>query len=89
MRRGKTRTMTTQCISCHFEWEEEVVLPLLPWWDRWMLRLEHRSLARRNYPAHAVLDHAEREMVLFRKYAPQHVAEADAQHERVAAALSA
>lgn len=65
--------MATDCVPCHFDFEEKELLPHLPMRYRVWLRQEHRQLKERGYPAKEVIEHAKREMPLFRRYCPPHL----------------
>lgn len=59
------------CVECHFRYEEERVLLLVPASDAAWIRAEHRDLLARGKPHAEMMDHAEREMRVFRRHAPQ------------------
>jgi len=75
--------MATDCVPCHFDYEEEKLLPFLPpYYQGWLLR-EHATLKAHGYPAAEVIAHAEREMPIFARYCPPAlVAEVEADHRR-------
>lgn len=79
------------CIPCHFEFEEEHVVPHLPPPVRAWLLADHARLKAAGYPAAQVLEHAEREMVYFRRYnVPRHlIAQVEADHEKFHPSLTA
>lgn len=75
--------MATDCVPCHFEWEEKHVLPYLCRHEQAWLLEEHRTLRLRGYPAAEVIEHAEREMPIFRARLPPHLlAHVENDHER-------
>lgn len=61
---------TNDCLPCHFEFEEETLLPYLPKRYQAWLRRRHREIREDGYPAAEVISHAEEEMALFRRYCP-------------------
>lgn len=75
--------MATDCLPCHFEYEEVHVLPHLPTiHQRWLL-WEHAQLKANGYPAADVIAHSRRELAVFRRYAPAHlVAQVEDDHRR-------
>ncbi len=82
--------MSTDCVPCHFAWEEKHALPYLPpSYQTWLLR-EHAELKRRKYPARLVIEHAEREMEIFRRFVPPHILnQIHDDHERFTPVLQA
>lgn len=72
------------CASCHFEWEERVVLPYLsPFWQRWLLA-EHKRIREAGYPPREVLRHARQEIPIFYRYCPRHIVQqAIADHNKL------
>lgn len=62
--------MATDCIPCHFLWEERNAIPLLPEAEQRRILADHAELKRTGYPARAVIEHSEREMEIFRLYLP-------------------
>jgi hypothetical protein len=57
--------VATDCIPCHFEYEEKVVLPHLSlFWQQWLLR-EHERIRLGGYLAADVIAHAEEEVIVF------------------------
>ena len=56
------------CLSCHFSYEEELVLPFLPVPLRARLVEEHRRIAAMGYPEDAMKAHARWEEQVFVAY---------------------
>jgi hypothetical protein len=76
--------VATDCIPCHFEYEERVVLPHLPpVYQRWLLR-EHERIRLGGYLATDVIAHAEQEVIVFRvcRVPPHIVAAVEDDHRR-------
>lgn len=72
------------CVPCHFEYEEEEIVPHLPPSVASWLLWDHARLKALGYPADQVLEHAEKEMAYFRRWAPAHmVAQVEADHTKL------
>lgn len=75
--------MATDCVPCHFEWEEKHILPYLPPPHQAWVVQEHARLKARGYPAAEVMAHAEAEMEIFHAFAPPElVAHVQHDHDR-------
>jgi hypothetical protein len=69
------------CLKCHFRWEEINVLPYLPPELADQLLREHAAIERCKMLKSLVDDHAERELVMFRRYCPPElVAQVESDH---------
>lgn len=74
------------CLPCHYAYEERVCGPYLPTWARKWLVDAHRILIERGNPMNLVKEHAEREMILFRRYCPAGVvAQLETDHAHLSA----
>jgi hypothetical protein len=74
--------VATDCLPCHFEYEEQHVLPYLPpIYRRWLL-WEHKQLKEAGYPAADVIAHSQREVPVFRRFCPAHLVDAVVEDHR-------
>ena len=61
------------CLECHFAYEEKYAFPYLPPSGRHILRRQHKWLQSMGFPHDAVEEHAQYEMMWFRKYCPPEI----------------